>query len=63
MVGHRVGSCMVDLVGKFSYYSIGEVSVSYKGSMCLFSGFGSWGHWGFEGVELNSVGGRRHPED
>ena len=55
-MGHYADFRVVDSIGEFSYYSIGEVSVSNKGSACLFfSGFGSWDSWGFEGVELNLV--------
>ena len=57
-MGHYADFRVVDLIVKLSYYSFGGVSISYEGSMWLFfSGFGSSGHWGFGGVELDSVGG------
>ena len=35
-MGHYADFRVVDLIGKLSYYSFGEVSISYEGSMCLF---------------------------
>ena len=35
-MGHYGDFRVVDSIGEFSYYSIGEVSVSNKGSVCLF---------------------------
>ena len=37
-MGHYADFRVVDLIGKLSYYSFGEVSISYEGSMCLFQG-------------------------
>ena len=35
-MGHYVDFRVVDSIGEFSYYSIGGVRVSNKGSVCLF---------------------------
>ena len=53
MMGHYADFRVVDSLGEFSYYSIGEVSVSNKGSVCLF--FRIW-QLGPLGLRMGRVG-------